>query len=465
MPTNPPVLSFPTPAPAQVVEVPKLKKVMIAVATSDWKLELHTSESIRILCAGCKCETQVRFMMNDGVARARNNLAWSFLQSDCTHLFFLDSDIIIEPRQFQRLLDSDKEIVCGLYPKKQPQLDWVVNYMPGEQVDANGFLRIRHAGTGALLITRKALQDMINKHPEMQYKGDPDPTAVRYDFFPMRAVDGAYLSEDWAFCNRVIEDGGEIWADTKCQLRHVGKIVYPLQFTISDDEMVDMMAQRYGMPHDHIRSFMASGPRKPGLMGGHRERYVRLWPKDYPVDDLYEGDVLNGSMDVPLSHYNEKQPLVVIDIGAGIGAFARWAVKRWKGATIHCYDGDPQVIPYLTSTMKELAKVDEPKIYQQEVGPSDVPLLPTAQILKLDSGGNERALIESFITHGVIDKFDAVIIRYHSDADVFFVNTLLGETHYCHCHQRYYGDLTKPGQGVIKFLHRKFAEKPVVKQD
>jgi hypothetical protein len=462
MSTNPPELTFPAPSETALVEVPKMPKVFIAVATSDWKLELHTSESIRIIASSCKCETQVRYMMNDGVARARNNLAYSFLQTDCTHLFFLDSDIVIEPRQFQRLLNANKDIVCGLYPKKQPSLDWVVNYIPGEKVDENGYLKIKHAGTGALLITRKALEDMISKHPEMVYRGDPDQTSIRYDFFPMRAVDGTYLSEDWAFCNRVLEDGGSIYADTRCQLRHVGKIVYPLQFTITDDEMVDMMAQRYGMPHDHIRTFMASGPRIPGLMGGHRERFVRLWPKDYPIDDLHDGDVLNGSYDVPLFNYGPNAPLSIIDIGAGVGAFPRWAVKRWKGASVHCYDGDTQVFKYLEDTLKSIVKDnDDQKLvaYEKEVTPNDVPELPDAQILKLDSGGNERDLIASFQAHNKLEKLDAILVRYHDDMDVFFLNTLLSETHYLHCHQRYYGDKNKPSQGMMKFINRRLAPK------
>jgi len=37
-----------------------------------------------------------------------------------------------------------------------------------------------------------------------------------------------YLSEDWAFCSRWKDLGGEIWADTSLVLKHHGKISYDL---------------------------------------------------------------------------------------------------------------------------------------------------------------------------------------------------------------------------------------------
>ena len=42
----------------------------------------------------------------------------------------------------------------------------------------------------------------------------------------MIAEDGTYLSEDFAFCKRWTDMGGEIWADLKSKLNHVGPMTF-----------------------------------------------------------------------------------------------------------------------------------------------------------------------------------------------------------------------------------------------
>src|ERR1700761_8056209 len=61
------------------------------------------------------------------IDRARNRIAKLFLDTDYSHLLFLDSDVLAECRDIELLLSHDKDIVCGLYPKKTRRLDWVIN--------------------------------------------------------------------------------------------------------------------------------------------------------------------------------------------------------------------------------------------------------------------------------------------------------------------------------------------------
>ena len=42
----------------------------------------------------------------------------------------------------------------------------------------------------------------------------------------MIAEDGTYLSEDFAFCKRWTDMGGEIWADLNSKLTHVGPMTF-----------------------------------------------------------------------------------------------------------------------------------------------------------------------------------------------------------------------------------------------
>jgi len=52
------------------------------------------------------------------IPRARNAAAAHFLDSDCSHLLFIDSDIEFEPESVAKLLRHNKEVIAGVYPKK-----------------------------------------------------------------------------------------------------------------------------------------------------------------------------------------------------------------------------------------------------------------------------------------------------------------------------------------------------------
>ena len=54
----------------------------------------------------------------------------------------------------------------------------------------------------------------------------PQATKAFALFECMIAEDGMYLSEDFAFCRRWTDMGGEIWADLGSKLSHVGPMTF-----------------------------------------------------------------------------------------------------------------------------------------------------------------------------------------------------------------------------------------------
>jgi hypothetical protein len=190
------------------------------------------------------------------ITRARANLVTLFLDDPAaTHLLFVDADIGFAPEQVFRLIESGADVVAGCYPIKRvnwdkakraieagrpnpaaASLDYVLEIDdPDRVVVVNGFTRVRYAGTGFLMIRRHVLEKMC-AHPAyapLQFFREHSRDALvgsanRFALFEclIDPATGTYLSEDFAFCKRWTDIGGEIWADLDSKLDHVGPSVF-----------------------------------------------------------------------------------------------------------------------------------------------------------------------------------------------------------------------------------------------
>ncbi|MBV9564646.1 MAG: hypothetical protein JOY90_30005 [Bradyrhizobium sp.] len=190
------------------------------------------------------------------ITRARANLVTLFLNNpSTTHLLFVDADIGFTPDQVFRLIESGADVVAGVYPIKRVNwskarcgmeagrpdlgaaaLDYVLEVNDPDHVAVvNGFTRVRYAGTGFLMIRRHVLERMC-AHPDyasLRFAREHSHDALagspnRFALFEcmIDPATGTYLSEDFAFCKRWTDIGGEIWADLESRLDHVGPSVF-----------------------------------------------------------------------------------------------------------------------------------------------------------------------------------------------------------------------------------------------
>ncbi len=177
------------------------------------------------------------------VPRARNALIAEFMDSfDCTHLLFIDTDLKFSTAQVLRICSHDVPIVGGCYAKKiKGPAQWVLNTDPDfPQPEASGLQRVRFNGTGFLCIRKDVPERMIAACPELAYQPDHRPGEVEHDLFSVgvyRApgvaadVPGRYLSEDWYFCQRALDLGIPVYADTKVVPWHTGEMDFPSEAT------------------------------------------------------------------------------------------------------------------------------------------------------------------------------------------------------------------------------------------
>jgi hypothetical protein len=176
---------------------------------------------------------------NSNLPRARNELAAEFLASDCTDLLFIDSDMGWTPTDVIRLLASDKPLIGGVGRKKSPKPNtdlsvWCARFDPADggnlTQDEFGAIRVLGVGTGFLKITSSVFETMIAAHPEWKRAGnDGMSDAVRanyYQFFRFDPDCPHETGEDYLFCQRWRELGGEVWIDPEIALTHSGSHEY-----------------------------------------------------------------------------------------------------------------------------------------------------------------------------------------------------------------------------------------------
>ena len=188
------------------------------------------------------------------ITRSRNTLVARCLdQPEATHLMFIDADIGFDPIQVERMLRAERDLVAGIYPLKfndwnaaaeahlhagesrgTAALRYVGLLEEGATIEEDGFVRGTYAGTGFMLIARAALLRMIEAYAATRYRAiqswPPRPASPnQYALFDclIEPETGIYLSEDYAFCRRWRDIGGEIWLDTLGSLTHTG----PCDFT------------------------------------------------------------------------------------------------------------------------------------------------------------------------------------------------------------------------------------------
>jgi len=184
------------------------------------------------------------------VHRARNiSVARFYQKSRATHFLFIDADIHFDPDSVLRLIASNHDVAVAAYPKKGIMWDQTEAYVKTGQTDRdlnkvaaslvlnfkghktpiqNGFAEVLDGPTGFMLIKREVFTKMFEHYPELNCMNDHmnrdlDTYCAVFDCM-IDPDNKRYLSEDYAFCRRWQQMGGQIFADVTAVLGHVGNI-------------------------------------------------------------------------------------------------------------------------------------------------------------------------------------------------------------------------------------------------
>lgn len=250
------------------IEELRKKRIFIATPMYGGTCTGHYSKSctdLGMLATKYGIDINFFYLFNESlITRARNYLVDEFMRSGYTHLMFIDSDIGFDPNDVLALSaiadeNSDKDIVCGPYPKKtiawekivkavnkgiadtNPGVlenyvgDFVFNPAPGvDRIPVSEPVEVLEGGTGFMMIQRHVLEKFAAAYPEQLYT--PDHIRTKH-FDGSRKITAffdtvicpetnRYLSEDYMFSQWARKIGMKVWMCPWMRLNHAGTYVF-----------------------------------------------------------------------------------------------------------------------------------------------------------------------------------------------------------------------------------------------
>jgi len=252
------------------IQIEELRKRKIFLATPMYGgqcagMFAKSVADLTSICTSNGIELRSYFLFNESlITRARNYCVDEFMRSDCTHMMFIDSDIGFDPRDVLAMLalqsdDSEYDVLAGPYPKKciswekiklavdkgiadeDPNVlekyvgDYVFNPKGGGgQIRIDVPVEVSEVGTGFMMTRRSAFEKFEKAFPQYSYKPDHVRTEqfdgsreiMQYFQAEIDPASKRYLSEDYWFCQKMIEIGGKIWYCPWMKLQHVGSYIF-----------------------------------------------------------------------------------------------------------------------------------------------------------------------------------------------------------------------------------------------
>jgi len=140
----------------------------------------------------------------------RNTITMRALSMDCTHLIFLDADMVYPPDTITKLVSHDKDVCGALTFKRWPNFEPLL--FEGDPykmtlIDPipDGLCKVTATGTGCLLINTRVFDEL--KYP--------------WFYFSKNTDNGGPVGEDINFCYDAGKAGFEIFVDCAIRTEHL----------------------------------------------------------------------------------------------------------------------------------------------------------------------------------------------------------------------------------------------------
>jgi len=190
-----------TKKPHVLIAVPTMGSIntLLVVMITQWIAEAYNTKDYNVSFYPSTCVSPVD--------RAREEIVEEFLKTDCTHIFWIDSDTVPKKDALRKLLDRDEPIVSGItpiivYDEERKDSDsngfkkrWNCVGMDDKHVQPNTGVRyIRGAGGSCILVKREVYEKMEKPYYKFVYEDEiGQPRTVSEDiYFVMKAITIGY---------------------------------------------------------------------------------------------------------------------------------------------------------------------------------------------------------------------------------------------------------------------------------
>lgn len=181
----------------------------------------HSLAMLMKKCGETNLSTTLHFNMGSEVAMQRQQLVEQALDTSCTHIMWIDSDMKFPVETINMLLSYKKDIVAGNYSTRVPPYRPVAfankNNLDKRIFNGTGLQEVFAVGSGMMLVRRSVYENMSKPYYKIEYSDDYT----------------SLVGEDIYFCNKAKEHGYSVYVDHAIsdKIAHIGTRA----FTVKDD--------------------------------------------------------------------------------------------------------------------------------------------------------------------------------------------------------------------------------------
>jgi len=188
------------------------------------------------------------------ITRARDSLVHEMLDSGADGILFVDADTSFDPLAVLDMIDSGKDVIGAIYPKKS--INWNLvreavlagetdlakysGYFIGRSIPQGVGIKLDEpvavdgVGTGLMYISRRVFEEMApscKTYKDVTTKNGQTIVRDITQFFDMQFNEhGELLGEDYYFCEKWKQMGGEVYAAPWVNTAHHGDYAFSGSF-------------------------------------------------------------------------------------------------------------------------------------------------------------------------------------------------------------------------------------------
>ena len=157
---------------------------------------------------------------------ARNTMVKMFLETECTHLFFIDGDLKFESRAFVDMVRLNRPIMAGAYRRRQEPENYPIMLQPDPKTQSLWFkdnaVMCSRVPTGFMCIRRDVIEEMVADPKigaintttgkivkSMKQPDSKDWPEIPWLFYTKFDENDHYVGEDFSFCDDYVKKYGE----------------------------------------------------------------------------------------------------------------------------------------------------------------------------------------------------------------------------------------------------------------